>query len=233
MTTATTIITDALGLLGVVDPVEALEADDASVGLRTLNRLVGELNVDVGFAYATAYTSFALPGSTATRTIGPSGADITLTRPNRVEIGGYATVDSVDYPIGAITRQQYSEITQKTLMAIAPTSVYYEASSPNGTLYFWPLVSGSTTIKLPFVSKLTAFADLTTDYTLPDGYESLFVNCLAIALSGTYRAPVPPDVDSAATRLRRLIKRQNSQALQLDVDLPQGRDWSVMHGGYV
>lgn len=220
MPQAATLISDALGLLGVIDPIEAVEPEDAALGLRVLNRMIDARNVEQALAYAVEYTSFTLPASTTSRTIGPSGADITLARPLRVETGGYATVSGIDYPMHVLTREEYAEVPLKTVGSVAPCGVYYQASSPNGTLYFALPVIEAATIKLPFVVKLSTFATTAASVTLVEGYESFLVHELAIALSPYYRAPVSPDIRDEASRLRRLLKRQNTQVPTMETDLP-------------
>jgi hypothetical protein len=219
MPQAATLITDALGLLGVVDPVEAIESEDAALGLRVLNRAIDSANGEQAMLYTVDYVSFTLPASTTSRTIGPSG-DIALARPNRVETGGYASVGGVDYPIQVLTREQYAEVCLKALGSVAPHGVYYEPGLPNGRLYFWPVVSAATTIKLPIATKISTFAATTTSISMPEMLEDYLVNLLAIKLAPSYGRQVPQAVVFEAARLRRLIKRANFQAPQLQTDLP-------------
>lgn len=219
MPQAATLISDALGLLGVVDPVESIEPEDTALGLRVLNRLIDALNAEQSLLYAVEYATFTLPASTTSRTIGPTG-DITLSRPLRVETGGYASISGVDYPISVLTREQYAEVCIKSTTSVAPAGVYMQASSPNCTLFFVLPVGTAVTINLPFAVKLSTFAASTTSVTLPEGYESLFVHELAMKLSPYYQSPVSPDIRAEAARMRRVLKRQNSQVPQLQTDLP-------------
>lgn len=219
MPQAVTIISDALGLLGVIDPVEAIESEDASLGLRVLNRLIDSRNGEQSLLYAVEYASFTLPASTASRTVGPTG-DIVMSRPLRVETGGYASISGIDYPIDVISREQYAEVSLKAVASVAPRGVYYQASATNGVLYFTPPAGSAATIKLPFAVKLSTFAATTTNVTLPEMYESYLVHELAIKLSPFYRAAVSPDIRSESGRLLRAIKRQNAQVPQLETDLP-------------
>lgn len=220
MPQAATLINDALGLLGVVDPVEALESDDALLGLRVLNRMIDAYNADQALLYAVEYATFTLPAGVASRTIGPSGADITLSRPLRVEIGGYASVSGIDYPIHVLTREQYAQVCLKAVSSVAPSGVYLQTTTPNATLFFAPPAGSAVTVKLPFATKLTAFSATTTNIAFPEGYEALVVNELAIKLSPYYRAPVSGDIRAEAARLRRSLKRLNTEPPQLETDLP-------------
>ena len=188
MTTANTIIADAMGSLGIIGSADAVSGNDAVVCLRVLNRMLDAWRQQPLMATHSAWVNFTLPASTQTRTIGPAG-QVVNERPIKIEIGGYTRIAGLDQPLTVIGRDEYGQISQKTTVGSSwPSHVYYEASSPAGTLYFWPLAAAAVSVYLPVRSQLTEFANLTTEYVLPDGYEAALVPSLAEKIAPLLRA---------------------------------------------
>lgn len=212
--TANTIIRDALALIGAIGKAEAPEADDAQPALRNLNRMIDAWAVRSLFAYHIGYESFSLPAATATRTLGPSG-DVNITRPVRIESGAYVRVGGNDYHLESMTRQQFAEITVKTLGDAWPSHYYYDAASPLATINFHP--QGACTVYLPVQTRLSQFADLTTEYTLPPGYEDALVLSLAERECLPNMRPVPVTLRQDARNARALIQATNLQTPQLAI----------------
>lgn len=217
MTTATTIVTDALGLIGVVDPVEAAQAEDADLSLRVLNRIIDGLGVVGSMAFASSFQTFTLPAGTSSRTIGTAG-DWAVERPVSIGIGAYAVQNTIATKLEQWTAQEYTAITLKDATSDVPEGFHYQTTTAAlGTLYFWPVPASDVSVVLPLVTRLSSFADLTTDYTLADGYETLFVYELAIKLAPHYNREAPASVIAEATRIRRQIQRVNRKVPVLSV----------------
>ena len=214
MPTANAIVADALGCIGVCDPTDAVAAEDASLGLRVLNRIVDGLGVENLMTLATVFQPVTVNAGVASRTIGTAG-DVAVSRPVRFELGAYVRVDGVDHSLTPITRQQYGSISDKTTQGV-PRHFYYEpTTSALGTIYFWPVPSTSVTCYMPIQTRLTQFADLTTTYGLADGYEGFLTAETAVKLAPFYNREAPGSVIAEARNLRRMIKRANFQVPQL------------------
>ena len=214
MPTANAIVADALGCIGVCDPTDAVAAEDASLGLRVLNRIVDGLGVENLMTLATVFQPVTVNAGVASRTIGTAG-DVAVSRPVRFELGAYVRVDGVDHSLTPITRQQYGSISDKTSEGV-PRHFYYEpTTSALGTIYFWPVPSTSVTCYMPIQTRLTQFADLTTTYGLADGYEGFLTAETAVKLAPFYNREAPGSVIAEARNLRRMIKRANFQVPQL------------------
>lgn len=214
MPTANTIVADALGCIGVCDPTDAVAAEDASLGLRVLNRIVDGLGVENLMALATVFQPVTVNAGVASRTIGTAG-DVAVSRPVRFELGAYVRVDGVDHSLTPLTRQQYGSISDKTSEGV-PRHFYYEpTTSALGTIYFWPVPSTSVTCYMPIQTRLTQFADLTTTYGLADGYEGFLAAETAVKLAPFYNREAPGSVIAEARNLKRMIKRANFQVPQL------------------
>jgi hypothetical protein len=169
------------------------------------------------YAYVKQRVTGTVTGQTAT--IGPVidvlfPPDFVLDpRPVRIEEGSFFTVDGVDYPITPVTVEQYNEISQKAATSIGPSWVYLQAGVPTGTLYFYP-VSGAA-VTLLCEQQITEFANLTTDYELPQGYKRALVYSFAEEIAPHYEVKPLPAVVAGGSRARRNIKRVNHTIPQL------------------
>ena len=228
MTTANTLIADALGSLGVIGSAGTLGGSDALTGLRVLNRMLDAWRLQPHMATHAAWVTFSLPSGTSTRTIGPTGQVVTA-RPSSIEVGGFSRIGGVDQPLSVITRDQYANAQLKTQAGGWPCCVYYEAASPNGTLYFWPLAAA--TIYLPVRTHLDNFADLTTEVTLPAGYEAAIVPSLAVKLAPYFERQVPATVVMESAAARSAIKRTNASVPELDICQPVLSGYGAFLGG--
>lgn len=211
---ASTIIGDALGLINVVDPMEAIAAEDAALGLRTLNRLVNMLAADSLMPVAVAFQPVPLTAAGGTKTIGAAG-DIVVTKPTKIEVGAYILSGTTSYPLHRLTREQWAKIPYKTQQGL-PNCYWYEPTTAIlGTVNFWPVPSSSCTAYLPLKSSLTAFANLTTEYSLPEGYEEYLLTALAVHSAPLYQRQASGDIAFRMKQAKKLIKRLNVRVPQL------------------
>jgi hypothetical protein len=218
LTTANTIIRDAMVGIGAIGTTETPGADEGALALRHLNRMLDTWKLHGLFAYAVSEQVFSLTSAMQTRTIG-SGGQVNTTRPIRVETGSFVRVSSVDTPLRIASRDQWGSIDLKTLAGAPPEWVYYEATSPLGILHFWP--QADCEVHLMLQTQLTAFADLATNYTLPPGYEEALELSLAERLCASFSRPVPADLKISAANARRAIKVANNQVPELEI--PSGQ----------
>lgn len=219
MTTANTITRDALIEIGAIGTTETPAPDDAALALRHLNRVINALAVRGLYAYHIYEQVITLTSAMQTRTIG-SGGQVNTTRPVRVETGSFVRVGTQDTPLRIATRDQWSAITTKTLPGAYPEWVYYEAASPLGVLHFWP--QGECDVHLMLQTQLTAFAGLSTDYTLPPGYEEAYMLTLAERLCRPFSRPLTTDLMQSAANARRVLRTANFQVPELE--MPTGRE---------
>jgi hypothetical protein len=206
VTTAAAIIEAALQNIGVVGGVDTVEAEDAALGLKWLNRVIDELRIQPTMAASASYQVVSL--SSKTRTIGPGG-QIDIVKPARIERGAYSLIGGISRPVEVIDREEYAQIQQKDLTAAWPRAVYFEDSEPIGTLYFWPVPQSAVSVYLPISNAQGTFATLTTDIDLADGVESLLIDQLAIRLCAPMRQPVTNELRSAARASRMHFMRAN------------------------
>jgi hypothetical protein len=202
MTTALAIITDAYERLNRLSPGEVLSADDAAFGLRRLNLLVDELAAQPAFLFRAILTS------------APQSGPITL------GVGAWAAISPGDEIVSAtannlalspITLQQYNELYQPNVTG-TPTCW---AQDGMGTVYLWPVPTGQT-VKLMTRATVAAFADLTSDYTLVDGWTNALGASLAVRLAPTLLGGMPPELVRAESRAMGVVRRYQPAILNVD-----------------
>lgn len=208
MTTATTIITDALQDLGALSAGQSPTSDDLADALRRLNKLVASWSLDNLMVPYRTQISHVLNGSES-YTIG-TGGDINTTRPLAIE-SAFVEHNDTDYPMRVSRdRSEYDRIDEKDITGI-PRFVYYEPSVPLGRLFVWYVGDANYTLKLNTRGQLTAFPDATTDVDLAPGYDLAMETNLAIILAGAYEASVSAETAKTAKDSLSRIRRLNRQ----------------------
>lgn len=213
--TARATIQGALKLIGVLDPAETMAPEDADDGLTWLNNMVDMWNLERLYIYTIAEVVATFAGASAT--IGP-GMQIDTPRPVRIESAFYRR-SGIDYPLAIISSEEYDSISTKGISGDYPEVLYYNANSPTGTVYVWP-VPASNEYHLSVQSQLSAFEDLDTLHTLPQGYAKTLMYALAIELAPLYRREASATVVRVAMNAMRALKRANVVVPILSVCVP-------------
>lgn len=203
-------------MLGVIGSVGAVGGNDANASLRVLNRMLDGWRLQPHLAVSNRWLNFVWPAGVVSQTIG-TGGDVNVERPVSIEIGSYTETGGISRPLQILTRDQYASILLKNQSGDHPAGIYYDAASPLGTAYVWPAPGAGVTANLAVRTQFTKFADLTTEYTLPDGYEAAFVPNLAVMLGPVFERAIPPDVRADARITRAAIKRKNAQVPELTI----------------
>ena len=195
------IIEDAYERCNRLTPGEPLSADDLAFGLRKLNLLVDELSSQNLFLFQNTLTSAAQSGpitlgAGAWAGIGPGEEIVSATANNLV--------------LSPISMRQYNELYQPTVQG-TPT---VWASDGLNTVYLWPVPNGQT-IKLQTRSSVSAFADVSTDYTAPAGYKSALGAGLAVRIAPTIAGGVTPEMRTAETNTMNNINRYEPAVLNV------------------
>lgn len=218
MTTALELISDALAEIGALGVGQSLNANDAALGLRLLNRLMQRwANTRLAIPVASEI-SVPLTGA-ANYSIGPSG-DVVAARPVRL-VSAIATDGSgTDYVVSVYPRDMWDEIAVKDVTGGPPAAIWYEAVNTDGVVHVFPKSSGYT-LKVRGQTVLQVFADLSEALLLPDGYEAAIVYSLARDLCGAFERPVSADLARKQAGAVAAIKRTNTEPLLLKVGLAE------------
>ena len=190
--TALDLISDAFEGLNVCRASE-LNAEDATVGLKLLNRLFDNWNADRQAVYAETFTTFTSTGGLQPHTIGlvantPTW-NVLTNRPVSVTAANLITgagTSAYRTPIYIRDKDWWDGVSLRAMTSAIPTDLYYEATWPNGNLYFWPVPSGALSIELR-LRVLLAQMIASATFTLPPGYQDAITLTLQEDLATPYQ----------------------------------------------
>ncbi len=183
---AISIIADAFERCNRLSPGEVLNDDDAASGFRRLNKLVDELSAKNLFLYQSILTSAAQTGHI---TLG-AGSWAAIA-PGAEIVGATAN----NNPLSRLTMQQYNNMHQPTVTGLPS----FYAQDGLSTVYLWPVPVGQTIQLLTGVG-VAAFADQTTEYILPPGYEAALGAALAVRIAPNLLGTVPQHLKDEAAK---------------------------------
>ena len=226
--TARQLIYRGCRLLGYSLPGMTLPRDIENDGRDALNDLLASLQTESLAIYSIREDIFTLTINVQSYTIGPSGATFTALRPMFIKDANLILQQQtpvVRSPLEILRdSSQWASIQVRAIPNSLPSKLYYNPTVPNGTINLWPGPLLAYQLELFTWSQLAAFADLTTDYSLPPGYESTLTYGLAVAL-----APMIPDklkqgrldlVINEARRYKAVLKSHNAAPQRLSSDVP-------------
>lgn len=225
MALARTIIQDALIEIGVFSQGEAIKPADAQLGLRYLQGMIDSWRAESLTLAVNERVTFTIPSGENTLTIGTDGTpDIDAERPTFITMMNYIVVGSspeVEVTIGPMDDDQYASLSIKELSSTYPLSYYFNATTPNGELFFWPTVSQDVDMALYYRSGVARPATLDSVVIGPAGYEEAFRYGLAERLLTPFA--VKQDTVIASVRLHAgeamaRMKRPNTMPGLLGVD---------------
>jgi hypothetical protein len=218
-------VATALKRLGVLAAGETANANDAQDVLSRLNDLVDSWSLDRLFMFTLVRTTKTLSAGQQSYTIG-TGGDINIVRPTWIDHMGLV-IDTTastptELPIEDLTDQRWEAIRQKTLQSGLPTGAYYDHSfsAGLGRLYLWPIPNVGTTQLVLYTpgTSVSAFADLTTDYTFAPGYRRALWSNLAVEVAPEFGQQLDGVTAKIASDSLAAVKRANIRTPELIVD---------------
>lgn len=224
--TARQLVTDSMLLIGAIASGETPSAAELSDGLRRCNELIDTWSLQALNSLVNERHVFPVTAGTAEYFVGPtstSGASwIVGARPDLLTNASLllnTSTPAVEIARPLLTDDQYAAISIKDLTNTLFTSVYYNPTSPDGTVILWPVPSVSTNdVVLYYDSILAQFADLTTQYRLPAGYAKALRYNLAVELAPEFGRQIDPVVMMTASASLRQVKAANVKMTDLDLD---------------
>lgn len=226
------VISHALFGLNIYAAGEPIKPADAALCLFWVNLIFDDWNLDPQASYADRFTVFASTGANP-ETIGPSGTWTLPARPPAipgvaVDLGGgcYREIFVSDDPRWWATRS--------TVVSGVPGGAYYEASEPNGKLYFTSPTPAATNIRLQLRTTYGR-VQLSDVLVLPPGAESALTLTLMESIAEPLHATVSASLEKRAGKARALFFGKNLRVPSLSVrglGLPgMGRGtWNVRTG---
>jgi len=226
---AQTILNAAYADLGVIGLGDTLDASLAQDGLRRLNALVnswGTQTKTMPFIARQVFpTTGGKGGPSNPYTIGPGG-DFDTSRPAGLTGAGLLLNSSsppVEIPRGVLTDDGWEAIQIKDLSNALWTNVYFNATYSNNlaTINLWPVPNTSQNSCVIYRRDIIqGFADLTTAYDFPYGYQEALQYNVAVRMARANGVPLStiPDVVALASQTLGAIKRANYTITDLPID---------------
>lgn len=215
MTLASDLINLALTDSGVLGVGQTPQAQDTSDTLRRLNMMLGQWSQRRWLVYHLVDTAKVCTGAQS-YTVG-AGGDFNITRPAQIHAAylrqiAPSTPTPVDFWLEQImSREDYSRLALKGLVASPSTHFFYDSDFPNGVIYPWPIPSSSYELHIVTKAVLQQFAAVGDSVTLPVEYEEAIYFNLMVRLRAAYRLPADKVQVGLAKAALNTIRRANFQ----------------------
>lgn len=218
------IITLALKNAGIIGQGQTPSAEDMNDACAMLNDMIAQWQQRRYLVYHLIEQTVACTGAQF-YTIGPAGDISVVQRPAAINAAFArqtinANPNQIDYPLAILpSRETYSQIAMKSLQAF-PQWCWYDAATPLGKLYVYPVITSQFTLHVVFREQLQTAVTLTDTITLPAEYrQALYLN-LAILLGPAYGIPPNPDVKRLAKAALETMRSINAQVPRMN--MPKG-----------
>jgi hypothetical protein len=199
------------------------EVPDAAT-LETGSQLLAEV-IDEWASQANALTVLTVNRQVYTLVSGQGGPDLPYTygpggdfdtgtaqRPPSIQDANLilnTSSPAVEIPMAIVTTDMYAAQPIKSLTNSLPVWLYYNDTVPLGQVFLWPIPTDAANQLALYVPIVTpAFADLTTLYVCPPGYQKTLRLCLQAAMVTPFAVnpaiaqKVITDADQALTALK-------------------------------
>lgn len=225
--TANELISRALKTVGVLASGETADSDNVADALVVLNNMVDSWATSRLTIYTVVRNVLDLSASTQEYTIGTGGTfnivrPVTIQRASIILDKTASATQKIELPIeGPITIPQWQGVAIKGTTSTYPTKFFYDESWAAGLakISVWPIPNNSNVQLVLYVpTALTQFADLTTSYTFPPGYEEALRYQLALRLAPEFGTVLSPDLRELASDAFAAIKRVNITDETLGID---------------
>ena len=215
------IVVDALRELNILAAGEVASSDEAISGMAALNRLIDEWAAERLMIYTNTRTLWTILPNQQDYSVGPGG-DVNIPYPMFVEHVNFinaAINPALEFQLTPLTNDAWARVPIKTLPAPMPTSFYWNATFPLGTLQLWPLQTLATLQGVMYApEQAVEFTDLSTVIVLPPGYRRMLVKNLAMELLPSYQLQANPVLADQAADSKATVKRANITQMDLSVD---------------
>ena len=217
MTTARTIISGALTFwLNRLSPGETLDADLGATCLAALNDVADGFNGLGSFLFSEFFTPGVCNGVSGT--LGTTWPGV---NPGDNILGATVSYQAgMDLPLDPITMGQYADIAQKATASIPQ----YFCPDGGSLVYLWPAAAGQT-VTLRTWKSFSQFADLDTDYVMPQGFQSGFSACVAERMA--------PALNPGALAAAEVGARAARNRLAAQVTMPETIDMTPPNRGNI
>lgn len=212
MAVVSNLLTDALLQATVIGIDQQLPDSMAQIALRRFQRMIDSWANVRDLIFATTTETFTMTANQAeySTTLLAGG------RPAKID-SMFARLSQIDYAVTMRDQEWYDQIAYKPTSAI-PNNCFYNASMPNGAMFFYPTPYAAFECHVVRVDPLTGTMTVGTTLTMPPGYEKAFVDALAVDLYPSFKGakPIPPDLKASANEAKRVLKVTNFNFLEMN-----------------
>lgn len=224
--TALYIITGAMRLFEGVASGENIDSAEAADGLAVLNDMLESWSAERLLIFTVARLIFPLVPGVSVYKMGQDGVgvnDFNTPRPPRITRISVISLANVQLPLEL--QMQYTtdekiwqEVRVKNIPSSLPRLCYDDGAMPNRNLNIYPVPTIANQLAIYPWSALTAFADLTTQYTFPPGYARALRFSLAEEFASEFGKQLNPMVMAKAAKARQTIRAMNAPSMNRESD---------------
>lgn len=238
MTTALDIVTQSLKKAGVLGVGQTPLAEDTNDAFYDMNDMIAQWARKRWLMWH-LLDIFKVSTGALSYTVG-LGGDFNTPRPDRLEAAFFRQIvpsqpNQIDYPLELIeSRETYNNIPLKSLSTF-PTSIFYDAAYPIGTIYPWPVPQATIyEIHLTVKDTLTQFTTLNQTINMPPEFIAALKFNLAIRLRQAYQLPADLALVALAKDSLSVIRGANAQIPNLNMpsDLIRGGLYNIYSDQY-
>lgn len=246
-TTGLDLLTRSFRTVQVLAAGETPSSDDAQAALDLLNSMIDGWGIQRYTQRFRRRVVYPITAGFQALTVG-DGGDIDLTEPPmEIEQAGLILNNTLasnlqtEVPVEVMTDRKWADLRIKALSSPLIKAVYYDHNfdaNQWATLYVYPVPSVSyTSLVLYLPQQIDQFADLSTAYVLPNGYEEAMVYNLAVRIAIEWGKRLPMDHPVVLMALKTLgdLKAANLRMIEVGVEdalLPeQSGRWNWMTNG--
>lgn len=213
MSVATELLYPALRLAGILGaPGRTASTSELADAFDALNRMLGSWTIQDELIYTMQAARYNLSPSKTSYTIGPTGADFTAPRPDRITAACLVMLgpSELHLPLSLLTDAQWAYKRLREIPTSVPTELYCDYSHPNSRLYLWGYPTVANDLELFTWSQLSSFPSQAAAVSFPPGYANAIVYNLALQLNDQFGTPIRPNVLTTARRTSAWLKGLNA-----------------------
>ena len=231
MADAQALIDASLRKLGVLGSGESPTSQQGTDALAELNRLIQTWMTQALMIHGETLAEHTLTASQQSHSIGKSAANLSARRPDRVVRANILDTSGEDIlaELKIENMQWWADIRPSSDTDSLPSTLVYNATYPNGTIYLSPSPDSAYVLELFTWGEIGEIAAVSTTISLPPGYEDLIVYELAERLIPDYGANPGQAFFDTLRDIRARVKGHNVRPREMYSDYPGVRrtKWDI------